>query len=126
MIRNEVMPEQTAQLRTAAPCAEMELLLCCARTRSNPEMSERIRDAARKEINWFQFIQLALRHDILSLGYRNLHRFCRDIVPSGVLQPLRARLDAEAAEARQLAKELVDILGFLDSCGIPAVPFKGP
>jgi hypothetical protein len=126
MIRNEIIPEQTSQFRTAAPCAEMELLLCCARTRCNPEMSQRMREAARKEIDWFQFIQLALRHDILSLAFRNLHRFCPDIVPSGVLQPLRARHEAEAAEGRQLAKELVDILGFLDSCGIPAVPFKGP
>ena len=126
MIRNEIIPERTAQFRTAAPSAEMELLLCCARTCSNPEVSHRIREAARKEIDWFQFIRLALRHDILSLSYRNLHRICPDIVPNGVLQPLRARHEAEAAEGRRLAKEVVDILAFLDSCGIPAIPFKGP
>ncbi len=126
MIRNEIMPETTSQLRSAAPCVEMELLICCARTRSNPDMSQRIREAARKEIDWFQFIRLALRHDTLSLTYRNLHRICPDIVPSGVLEPLRARHEAEAAEARLLAEELVDILGFLYSHGIQAVPFKGP
>jgi hypothetical protein len=126
MIRNEIIPEQTSPFRTAAPCAEMELLLCCARTRISPEMSQRIREAARKEIDWFQFIRLGLRHDILSLAHQNLQRFCRDIVPSGVLQPLRARHEAAAAEDGLLAKELVDILAFLDSCGIPAVPFKGP
>jgi hypothetical protein len=32
----------------------------------------------------------------------------------------------EAAEGRLLAEELVGILGFLDSQGIPAVPYKGP
>jgi hypothetical protein len=126
MIRNEIMPEQTGRLQTAARCAEMELLLCCARTRTNPEMSQRIREAARKEIDWFQFIRLALRHDTLSLIYRNLHRICRDIVPGGVLEPLRARHEVEALDGRLLAKELVDILGFLDSHGIQAVPFKGP
>jgi hypothetical protein len=126
MIRNEFMPEQARQLRTPAPCPEMELLLCCARTRVDPEMSYRIREAARKEIDWFEVIRLALRHDTLSLTYRNLSRVCPDIVPSSVLQPLRARHEAEASEARLLAKELVDILGFLDSHGIPAVPFKGP
>ena len=61
MIRNELMPEQTEQLRTAVTRAEMELLLCCARTRTNPEMSQRIREAAQKEIDWVQFIRLALR-----------------------------------------------------------------
>ncbi len=126
MIRNEITPEQISKIQTAAPCAEMELLLCSARTRTNPEMSQRIRAAVRKEIDWFEFIRLALRHGTLSLTYRNLQRICSDIVPSGVLEPLRARHIAEAAEARQLAKELVDILGFLGSCGIQAVPFKGP
>jgi hypothetical protein len=126
MTRNEIIPEQISQLRTVEPCAEMELLLCCAHTRTNPEMSQQIREAARKEIDWLQFIRLALRHDTLSLIYWNLQRICPDIVPSGVLEPLRARHEAEAAEARLLAKELVEILGFLDSHGIPAVPFKGP
>ena len=126
MIGNEIMPKQTGRLQTAVPCAEMELLLCCARTRTNPEMSRWIREAARKEIDWFQFIRLALRHDTLSLIYGNLRRICPDIVPSGVLEPLRARHEAEALHGRLLAKELVDILGFLDSHGIRAVPFKGP
>jgi hypothetical protein len=126
MIQSEIMPKQTGQLQTAAHCAEMELLLCCARTRTNPEMSQHIREAAREEIDWFQFIRLALRHDTLSLIYRNLHQICPGIVPGGVLEPLRARHEAEALRGRLLAKELVDILGFLDSHSIQAVPFKGP
>lgn len=126
MIRNETMPEQTWQLRTAVTRAEVELLLCCARTRTNPEMSQRIREAAQKEIDWVQFIRLALRHGTLPLVYWNLHRICPDIVPSGVLEPLRVRHEAVAAEGRLLAEELVGILGLLDSQGIPAVPYKGP
>ncbi len=126
MIRNEISPEHTPQFRTAASCPEMELLLSCARVRTNPEVSQQIREAARKEIDWFQFVRLTLRHDMLSLTYRNLHRICPDIVPNGVLEPLRARHEAEAAQGRLLAKELIEILGFLESHGISAVPFKGP
>jgi len=126
MISNEIMQKQIRQQRTAAPLPEIELLLCCARTRTNPEMLQRIREAARKEIDWFQFVRLALRHDTLSLSYRNLDRICGDIVPSGVLEPLRARHEADASESRLLAKELIAILCFLDAHGIPAVPFKGP
>ena len=125
-MRNEIMAEQSRQPRTAATCAEVELLLSCARTRSNPEMSQRIREAARKEIAWVQFIRLALRHDTLPLTYWNLHRICPDIVPSGVLEPLRARYEVGAAEGRLLAEELVGLLRLLDSQGIPAVPYKGP
>jgi hypothetical protein len=126
MIRNETMPEQTRQLRTAATRAEVELLLCCARTRINPEMSQRIGEAAQKEIDWVQLIRLALRHDTLPLLYWNLHRICPNIVPSGVLEPLRVRHEVGVAEGRLLAEQLVGILGFLDSQGIPAVPYKGP
>jgi hypothetical protein len=126
MTENKIMAEQTGQLRGAATRAEMELLLCCARTRANAEMSQRIREAARKEIDWVQFIRLVLRHDTLPLTYWNLHRICPDLVPSGVLEPLRVRYEAEAVECRALGKELVGILGCLDSQGIPAVPYKGP
>ena len=126
MKRNEIMPEQTRQYGSTDTCAEVELLLCCARTRISEGMSRRIRVAARKEIDWVQFVRLALRHDALPLTYWNLHRICPDLVPSGVLDPLRARYEAEAAESRLLAEELVGILGVLDSQGIPAVTYKGP
>jgi hypothetical protein len=89
-------------------------------------MTRRIRAAARKEIDWVQFIRLVLRHDTLPLVYRNLQRNCPDLVPSGVLEPLRARNEALAAEGRLLAEELVHVLGFLDSQGISAVTYKGP
>jgi hypothetical protein len=124
-MRNETMPEQMRLLRSAATGAEVELLLCCARTRINPEMSQRIREAAQKKIDWVQFIRLALRHDTLALAYWNLQRICGDLVPSGVLEPLRTRYEAGAAESRLLAEELVEILSVLDSQGIPAVPYKG-
>ncbi len=126
MIRNETMLQQTRQLRTEATRAEVELLLCCARTRTNPEMSQRIRVAAQEEIDWVQLIRLALRHGTLPLLYWNLHRICPDVVPSGVLEPLRVRHEVGAAEGRLFAEELVRILGLLDSQGIPAVPYKGP
>jgi hypothetical protein len=126
MIRNETMPEKTRQLRTAVTRPEVELLLCCARTRTNPEMSRRIREAAQKDIDWVQLIRLALHHGTLPLLYWNLHRICPNIVPSGVLEPLRVRHNVEAAEGRLLAEELVGILGLLNSQDISAVPYKGP
>jgi len=126
LIRNETIPERTRDLRAAATSAELQLLLCCARIRTDTEMSLRIREAAQEEIDWVQFIRLVLRHDTLPLTYRHLHRICPDIVPSGVLEPLRARYEAEAAEARLLGEELLGILDCLDSQGIPVVSYKGP
>ena len=73
MMPNEIMPEQTAQLPAAMTRPEMELLLRCARTRTNPEVSQRIREAAQEEINWIRLIRLALRNGTLPLMYWNLH-----------------------------------------------------
>jgi hypothetical protein len=126
MMRSEIIPEQIRQIRNGVTGAEVELLLCCARTRTNPEILQRIREAAQKEIDWVQFIRLTLRHDMLPLTYRNLKRCCPDIVPSGVLEPLGERHEVEVAEGRLLAKELASILGLLESDGIQAVPYKGP
>lgn len=124
-MQTEIMPEQTRQFQRPAICAEAELLLSCARTRVSEETSRRIREAVQKGIDWVQFVRLALRHDTLPLTYWNLHRICPDLVPNGVLDPLRARYEAGAAESRLLADELVGILGVLDSQGIPAVTYKG-
>ena len=126
LIEREIMPEESRQKRTIQASAEIELLLCCARTRNSPDVSQRIREAAQKEIDWVQFIRLALRHDTLPLTYWNLERICADIVPSGVLEPLRVHHEARARESRLLARELVGILALLGSQGIPAVPYKGP
>jgi len=125
-MQSEIMPEQTWRLPTKAACAEVELLLRCAQARIDPEVSRRIREAAQKEIDWVQFVRLTLRHDILPLTYRSLLQICPNLVPRGVLEPLGARYEAEAAEGRLLAEELLAILGALDRQGIPAVPYKGP
>lgn len=126
MIQTETMPERTHPFRTVVTRAEVELLLCCARTRTSPEMSQRIREAAQKQIDWVQLYRLAFRHGTLPLLYWNLHRICPNIVPGGVLEPLRLCYEAIAAEGQRLAEELVGILGLLESHNIPVVPYKGP
>jgi len=126
MIPTETMAEHPATSPASMTGPEVELLLCCARSRTDPEMSSRIRKAARREIDWIQAIRLALRHGTLPPMSWNLQRICPDIVPSGVLEPLRTRCEAAAVEGRRLAEELVSILALLDSQDILAVPYKGP
>ncbi len=91
-----------------------------------PEMTERIRAAVGKDVDWIQLTRLAMRHGTMPLLYWNLERLCPDGVPKGILNSLRVRFEAEARESQHRALELVRVLGLLDANGIPAVPFKGP
>ena len=119
-------------MREIAPAAprgrqpEDELLFSVARTRMTPDVSNRIRDIARGEVNWIRVIQLAMQHEITALLYWNLRRTCPDLVPAGVLAPLAARYQLQAAEARKRASELARVLNVLENLGIFAVAYKGP
>ena len=50
---------------------EDDLFLCCARMCIDSERNERIKVLLKKEIDWLYLIQLALRHGLVPLQYRN-------------------------------------------------------
>jgi Uncharacterised nucleotidyltransferase len=105
---------------------EADLLFSTARVRMTAEIADRIRAAVRQEVNWINLIQLAMQHETTALLYWNLSRICPDSVPAGILEPLAARYQAQAAEARHRAEELVRILRALEDQGIFALAYKGP
>lgn len=120
------MPEPLVQSRDAGSRPEVDLLLSCARTQITLEISDRIRVVVQKEVDWLALIRLAMRHDVMPLLYRSLQQVCPDSVPENIFGPLRARYEAQAAQARRHAEELVRILPLFEDHGIPAVPYKGP
>ena len=120
------MPEPHVFLGDTRTSPEVELLLSCTRTRISEEFRERIRFAAEKKVDWIALIQLAMRHDVMPLLFRNLQRVCPDSVPKDILRALRARYHEQGARARRRAEELVRILALFEEQGITAVPYKGP
>lgn len=120
------MPEPLAPSRPAGLRPEMDLLLSCARTRLTPAIAARIRAAVQQEIDWLALIQLAMRHDVMPLLYRNLQQVCPDALPRYISGPLRIRHEAQVLEARRHAEELVRVLAVFADRGIRAVPYKGP
>ena len=120
------MSEPVMQSRDARSRPEVDLLLSCARTQITPEFADRIRGAVEKDVDWIALIRLAMRHEVMPLVYRNLQQVCPDSVPENIFEPLRTRYEAQAAQARRHAEELVRILPLFADHGISAVPFKGP
>jgi putative nucleotidyltransferase-like protein len=105
---------------------EVDLLFASASAHISPEMADRMRAAVRKDVDWIQLIRLVLRHGTMPLLYRNIKAVCPDAVGNGILDPLRARYEAEAADNRRRAEELVAQLRVLQDAGIRAIPYKGP
>ena len=120
------MPKPLRQSRDARSRPEVDLLLSCTRTQITPEVSDRIRVLVQKEVDWIALIGLAMRHNVVPLLYRNLQQVCPDTVPESIFGPLRARYEAQAAQARRHTEELLRILLLFEDRGIPAVPYKGP
>jgi hypothetical protein len=104
---------------------EHDLLLSCVRTaflkdRTDPPL------ALPETLDWNRFIGLCDWHNVVPLVYRALPCACSGAIPPAVMNRLRGLCHNNTARALFLASELSRILNALESCGIPAYPFKGP
>ena len=106
--------------------AEVELMLCCARTVITPEVRFRINEIATQKVDWQLFLQLATSHGVRPLVYRTLHTVCWDVLPEATRQELNDFYVTNSARNRFLGGELLHILQLFDAEQILAVPFKGP
>jgi hypothetical protein len=105
---------------------ETKLLIACARTSLNPELSRSIETLAREVTEWPYVVRKAHEHGVRPLLFRNLNTVCPDIVPGPVLKQLLAFARENSARSLFLTAELIQLLNGLQGRGIPAIPFKGP
>lgn len=120
------LTELSAEVPVAAIRPEIELLLCCARTRIDPETAERIRTLLLKNIDWRYLVQTSLCHGVMPLLYQNLNDTCSESVPQPILVELRNHFQKNAAYNLFLTQELLKLLNLFEEHDIPTIPFKGP
>jgi hypothetical protein len=105
---------------------EDDLLLCCSRVNMEPEKAERIKVLLRNEINWQYLIQMALRHGLIPLLYKNLKATNPDAIPEGIFDQLRKYFLINASRNLILTEELHKLLNLFEANSIIAIPYKGP
>jgi hypothetical protein len=103
---------------------EHDLLLSCVRTaflkgRTDPPL------ALPETLDWNRFVGLCDWHNVVPLVYRALPAAYPGATPLAAMDRLRSLSHNNTARALLLASELSRILNALESCGIPAYPFKG-
>lgn len=106
--------------------SEIELLLCCARTRMEPGTTERVRQLLKEEIDWNYLSQTAFHHGILPLLSYNLNHLYSDDIPKGMLNHLKDAFRVIAQWNLYLTGELLRLLKLFQDAEIRALPFKGP
>src|SRR5689334_12484644 len=106
---------------------ECELLLCCARTKASAQIAARLRELASSgEVNWDYLFQLARRHAVIPLLYRQLAREGADLIPPSCLAKLKLQYQQNYARNIILTDELCRLVDLFKEAGIAAIPYKGP
>ena len=101
------------------------LLLACARAElAKADLTPF--DKVKNEFDWDYFYQLARRHSILPIVYRQLEASLRNQLPGEVFQRFRKDYQANAARNLIFVDELTALLDRFDAVGIQAIVFKGP
>jgi len=105
---------------------EVDLLLCCARTKLSPENMEQIKRLLRSEMDWTYLVRMAGIHGLIPLLYLHLKNDFLDLVPAPIADRLHVQFLANAGRNVFLTEELLKLLHLFETSGIPAVPYKGP
>ncbi len=105
---------------------ELELIVCCARTRLDPIHRDRIRELLAGRLNWTDIIATSIQHTLESLVFENVTGAGGDL-----LQPIeRAMLHAPARDTGisglALLNEMILLYELFEAERIPVIPYKGP
>ena len=80
----------------------------------------------REGVDWTTVMRIATRHQLASLvGFNLCSHFANDC-PVRVIDEFRTCLRDITARNLFLSRELIRVLGLLEACEIPVLPFKGP
>lgn len=102
------------------------MLLACARVRMDEQHAVVIRQLAGSAPNWDALFDLARRHSVFPLLYRQLVAVVPEAVPSAFLTRLKELYQGNAARNLFLLGELECVLRALAENGVTAIPWKGP
>jgi hypothetical protein len=105
---------------------EHGLLLCCVRTKPTPPVIDRLRHYAASNIDYDYLFELARRHSVVPLLYRQLQNHASDLANPVTLQRLKVQFQENSARNAVLSAELCRLVNLFAESNIEAIPYKGP
>ena len=104
---------------------EFDLLVACCADSLSRAHAHRIRELLSRPLDWERMLRLVDHHRLVPQVYGTLSAFSH-LVPTRQLDALRSRYQENARNALWFTAELQRLLSYLESAGIPALPYKGP
>lgn len=105
---------------------ELDLLLCCSRTKISPEHTRRIHQLIQQNLDWQDVLGLAQWHGINPLLYWQLNALDSPQIPPQIFQKLRESFQYNVQRNLFLTSQLLKLVKlFRENC-IAVIPFKGP
>jgi hypothetical protein len=105
---------------------EVTLLLAAARLTLDPPARARLQQLIQSNLDWTFILELASRHRLVPLLYRNLDAVGGERVPRAEFMRLWQDSEQIARRNEQRVTELLRIVTTLEAEGIRAVAYKGP
>ncbi len=105
---------------------EQKIVLLSSEVNIEDEKASRIRELAKKNIDWDEVINIAKSHGLLFFLYKNLKIICKEYVPDESFVKLKNYYINNTTRNLSLSVKLVRIIKLFKESGIKAVPFKGP
>ena len=105
---------------------ELELTLCCVRTRPEEVTSERIRALLRSGLNFDEIVADAIQNGVAPVMNERIIEIAPDLISPAQRQLLIETVRATAAKAMGLTAELVRLYQRFEAAQIAAIPYKGP
>jgi hypothetical protein len=105
---------------------EAELILRCARTTIDPENAEGIHALLQQDLDWSKVTQLAFRHGVVTLLYKNLNSTFFESVPHDILAQLKDHYTINLQSNLYLTNELISLFKKFTENEIRIIPYKGP
>ena len=108
------------------PRPELELLLCCARTRLDVVRSERVRALIGGGIDWERLLRMAGQHGLTPLLHRHLGAPGTDVCPPAIMDRLRVNFAENTRRNLFMTGELLKVLARARERGLSLIAYKGP
>jgi hypothetical protein len=107
-------------------CPEKQLLLCCARTRVQPEVAEQIHKLIAQPLDWPYLLSEATENSITPLLEEQLCAVVPGAIPPEYSAQLKNASRANTVRCLFMTAELNKIFELFESQGIQSIPYKGP
>jgi hypothetical protein len=104
-----------------------ELLIACARARIDAKELNRVRQLATAEnLHWNEVIKIAADHGVVPLLHHSLQKAGPDLIPPEFRERLQRSVQGNALNNLLMMRELIRLIGEMESRQIRVLPYKGP